>query len=140
MKRLPAWIQRVFYYMARGISLEKRKVIYNKYKGKCAYCGCKLDRLKFHIDHITPKFRGSTHEEVQKYGRVKGSNDVENLNPACISCNCSKSTFTIEQWRIELSLKLERTRRDVSSFRIMERFGIVKVSNKDIVFYFEKTK
>lgn len=124
--------------MTREFSKEKREIVFKKFNGRCAYCGCVLDKNKFHIDHIEAKYRGSTNEELLRYKKQKGLDLIDNLNPSCISCNCSKSTFTIDKWRVELSLKLDRTRRDVSSFRIMERFGMIKVCNTEVEFYFEK--
>lgn len=44
-------------------------------KGKCAACRCVLER--FHIDHIMPIKRG-------------GTNDPDNLQLLCVTCNCRK--------------------------------------------------
>lgn len=126
--------------MAKEFSLEKRKQVYNKFKGRCAYCGNKVEYSKFQVDHITPKYRGSTNSELSKYGISKGSNDIDNLNPSCKSCNSSKSTFTIDKWRKEIYLKIDRIRRDSSTFRLLERFGFIRVKKIDLLFYFEKTK
>lgn len=114
---------------------EKRDLIFNKFRGYCAYCGCELKRSSFTVDHIKPYRRKASPEEIEEYGR--GGNNIENLNPSCLSCNCSKSTFSIEKWRRELSLKHGRLLKQESSYRIINRFGLVKISN-DVVFYFEK--
>lgn len=119
-------------------SFEKRHLVYKKYKGRCAYCGSKIEYKDMQVDHIIPKYRGSDNTELKVYGIKKGTDNLENLNPSCGSCNSSKSTFTIEKWRNELSLKAHRIKRDSSTFRILERFGIVKVINTDILFHFEK--
>ena len=123
--------------MAKEKDITKRVSVYNKYKGRCAYCGNKIKYEDMHLDHITPKYRGSTNTELSKYNIVKGKDSIENFNPSCGSCNCSKSTFTIENWRNELLLKHDRLIRDNSSYRIINRFGIVKIKN-EITFYFEK--
>ena len=114
-----------------------RNFIFNKYGGKCAYCGSKLIFNTFHVDHIEPKFRKSTHSEVESYGRKKGKDIDQNGNPSCKSCNSSKSTFTIEQWRWQIKNKVNVLRRDSSTFRILERYGLLKVSDSDVIFYFE---
>jgi 5-methylcytosine-specific restriction endonuclease McrA len=44
--------------------------------GKCAYC--KIDLIKYHVDHIQPLARG-------------GSNGRENLQLLCVRCNKTKS-------------------------------------------------
>ena len=123
--------------MAKEISQKKRKIVYQKYSGKCSYCGIKLSYNEMQVDHIIPKYRGSSHSEINSYGLQKGTNDIENLNPSCKSCNCSKSTFTIENWKKQLELKHERLLRDSSSYRILNRFGCIKYNN-NIKFYFEK--
>jgi hypothetical protein len=116
----------------------KRLKVLDKYGGKCAYCGCDVNIKTFQVDHIQPVYRGSTQKEMDYYGVTKGDHSITNLNPSCKSCNASKSTFTIEKWRIELSLKTSRIRRDVSSFSIVERFGLIEVLDSEVKFYFEK--
>ena len=123
--------------MAQEISDKKRKVVYAKFKGRCAYCGDKILYKNMGVDHIIPKYRGSTHSEIRAYGLEKGTNDIENLNPSCKSCNSSKSTFTLDNWKKQLKLKHERLLRDISSYRILHRFGAIKYNN-NIKFYFEK--
>lgn len=121
------------------ISIKKRLSVYDKFKGKCAYCGCDILLSKFHIDHIEPKYRGSSQNQLNSWGSkiIKGTDHIDNLNPACISCNLSKSTFSIETWREELELKKERIKRDSPTFNILLRFGVVKEIPKPIIFYFE---
>jgi 5-methylcytosine-specific restriction endonuclease McrA len=124
--------------MGSKISKNKRVKVWWKYGGKCAYCGIDVEFGKMHVDHIIPKQRGFTQHEAIKYGITKGGDNLDNLNPSCASCNISKSTFSIDKWRIELALKVDRLRRDVTNFRILERFGVVKETKEPIVFYFEK--
>lgn len=67
-------------------------IVWQMTDGRCTYCSVKLnpfDRLApdgFHIDHVIPRSRG-------------GSNDFENLTPACRDCNLDKSDRTPEEWR-----------------------------------------
>lgn len=58
----------------------------------CTYCGTKLNYLgstptapRMHIDHIHPVALG-------------GTNEAENLAPACPSCNCSKGAKSLAYW------------------------------------------
>jgi 5-methylcytosine-specific restriction endonuclease McrA len=122
--------------MGKEISVKKREVVYNKFKGKCAYCGNPLLYKNMDVDHIVPKHRGSTHSEIRAYGLEKGTNDIENLNPSCKSCNSSKSTFTVSNWKKQLELKHDRLLRDNASYRILNRFGAIKYNN-NITFHFE---
>jgi len=124
--------------MGNKLKPETKLNVFNKYKGKCAYCGVEININKMHIDHIEPKYRGWNNEELIKYNKVKGKDSIDNFNPSCISCNCSKSTYSIEEWRNQLKHKIICLRRDVSNFRILERFGLISVNKIEIEFYFEK--
>lgn len=100
-----------------------RLKIWNKYNKKCAYCGSDLEYKQMQVDHIEPKFLG-------------GSDDIENLNPSCRSCNFYKGTFTIEGFRNQLTTLIIRVRKPFI-FRLAEKYGIVKTTAKPIKFYFE---
>lgn len=69
--------------------------VFDKYGGRCAYCGVTLtlDRKgdnAFQVDHLHPRYLG-------------GTNDLDNLVPACRICNHYKKTFSVEQFREQLS-------------------------------------
>jgi hypothetical protein len=51
--------------------------------GPCAYCG---DPIPTQVDHVIPLSRG-------------GSDDRDNLAPACKTCNMEKLDFTPEEYR-----------------------------------------
>ena len=102
-----------------------RQKVFEKFNGHCAYCGDELELKKMHVDHILARLRG-------------GENNYSNYNPACISCNASKSTYTIEEFRERLIADVDRLRRDSAKFRILERFGIVSQTKTVLKFYFEK--
>lgn len=36
--------------------MKERDIVFNKYKGKCAYCGCDLVK-GWHVDHLKPVVR-----------------------------------------------------------------------------------
>ena len=111
--------------MSKKINPEIRNFIYNKYEGKCAYCGIKLSNATFTIDHIIAKSKG-------------GRNQISNYNPSCGSCNSSKATFHLEDWRLYLRNKIHIIRRDNSNFRFLEKFNLVEFKEDAIVeFYFE---
>ncbi len=109
-----------------------RKIVLEKFDSKCSYCGLELTLRTLQIDHIKPKRR-----HIKGY---YGKCEIENFNPSCGSCNSSKGSLDLEIWRNELSLKKERIIRDSSTFRSLQRFGLVEFTNKPVVFYFEKIK
>ena len=102
-----------------------RRKVYRKYSGHCAYCGTKITIDQMQIDHVRAVRRG-------------GKDAVENYFPACRSCNTSKATYTVEEFRERLIIDVDRMRRDSAKFRILERFGIVKQMKSQIRFYFER--
>ncbi|MES2397924.1 MAG: HNH endonuclease [Bacteroidota bacterium] len=112
---------------------ELRKNIFDKYNGKCAYCGSHIE--KFHIDHIVPLNRNGS--QMDKFLDNGEKHLISNLNPSCPACNISKSSFPLETWRGELQLKIDRIERDSSTFRNLKRFGLVGILKTKVVFYFE---
>lgn len=107
-----------------------RKLIFNKYGGKCAYCGCELEFKKMQIDHILAKRRDL--KDV-----MNGPDTIDNYNPSCKSCNSGKNTFTINQYREWIEDQYGRCIRDSATFRSLVRFGIVKKHKNNVTFYFE---
>ncbi|HDK41688.1 MAG TPA: HNH endonuclease [Nitrospirae bacterium] len=120
--------------------LEKRQIIYDKYGGRCAYCGEMIEYKAMQVDHIIPRNRYSG-----KYGCLIQNgkkvdyemDDLRNLNPTCRICNNWKLTFTLEDFRKEISKQVERARKYSRNFRMAERFGFIKTIDKSVVFYFE---
>ena len=92
----------------KQIPKDVRLFVWEKYGRKCAYCGIDLEYKQMQIDHIEPKFRGYTDDVVKKYKRVRGCDNLSNLNPSCARCNRWKSTYTLEQFRNEISKQCER--------------------------------
>lgn len=57
--------------------------VYQKYSGKCSYCGRTIQLNKFHIDHQDAN---------------KKNNHFNNLFPSCSSCNILKGARNIQQF------------------------------------------
>lgn len=66
-----------------SFSLDKRKRIYARGKGKCALCGKKIPFDDFTVDHIIPLI-------------LNGSNEEDNLQIACFDCNSCKGGIAPE--------------------------------------------
>jgi hypothetical protein len=108
---------------------KSRDEIRYMFGGRCAYCGKTLGD-KFHTDHVDPLCRHiAGHKERDKNAL---------LYPACGRCNLWKATYTVEQFRREIGMQIERLRRDSAPFRLAEDFGSVVEVAIPVRFYFEK--
>ncbi len=102
-----------------------RKIVYEKYNGHCAYCGKKIKYKDMQVDHINSVY-------------MKGEdNDISNLAPACRSCNFYKGTMTVESFRRQIGLIVERLEK-VFIYRLARDYGLISEDKKDIIFYFEE--
>lgn len=120
-----------------------RKKVYDKYNGLCAYCGKAIEYKDMQVDHIVPawhNYKDKDDEWWKTRSKLKrGTDDIENLNPACRRCNGWKSTFDIEQFREEIELQTARLKRDSSSFRMALDYGQLTIHQPKVKFYFETT-
>ena len=121
---------------------KKRQAIFDKSGGKCWYCGCELVK-GWHADHIEPIRRYKdieiTDDGVRHFTTCENPHldTIDNMVPACRKCNLFKGVFSIEGFRKELSYQIERARDYSVNFRNAERFGLITVTNKPVVFWFE---
>lgn len=111
----------------KSIPKSVRKAVYQKYGGRCAYCGCELEYKEMQVDHIYSVYR------------FNGEDEIENYMPACRMCNFYKSTFTPNEFRDRLQTMTERLDRDFI-YRLAKKYGIVVEHKEPIRFYFEKTE
>lgn len=86
----------------------KRQQVYNKFNGKCAYCGCDISLDNFTVDHIIPRLWAWKQSYLQIAGRneIKGTNDISNLNPSCRKCNVEKHRLSINDYKIKSGVKI----------------------------------
>lgn len=132
-----------------ALTRKQRERLRMKFGGRCAYCGCELPEKGWHADHVQAVLRKS--ERCMKAAekgifRLKTTGEVfrpeadcpENIFPSCAPCNLLKTTYSLEMFRKQVSLQVERGRRSSVNFRTAERFGLISVVNKPIVFWFEQ--
>lgn len=112
-------------YTRKPISKETRQLVYNKCNGHCAYCGCELEYKDMQVDHVIAVGRG-------------GSNDIDNLLPACRQCNYDKHKKTIEGFRKRISKELYKSLERVFVYRLAKKYNLVKEEPRVIKFYFEQ--
>jgi 5-methylcytosine-specific restriction endonuclease McrA len=117
---------------------EKRKAVYNKFGGHCAYCGKEIKFKDMQIDHLEPKANtraiGKDLEGNYIYPNV---DRFENLMPSCRRCNHYKRAETLEHFRIMIKTIHKR----ITNFYIAKvalDFGIIEYHEWDGIFYFER--
>jgi 5-methylcytosine-specific restriction endonuclease McrA len=120
------------------IKKEIRERVWNKYDRRCAYCGTELEYKKMQVDHIEAHWHSGTEEDCKRWGVTKGEHEESNFNPSCARCNRWKGTFTVEDFRNEISLQLVRLKRDSANYRMALDYGMITESNKPIEFWFER--
>lgn len=106
-----------------------RKIVYDKYNGHCAYCGCELEYKDMQVDHMEAVYRA-------EYNGKQADNSIDNYMPACRMCNFYKSTYTIDLFREMISGIPERLKK-VFIFRLAVKYGLIEIKDKLIRFYFE---
>jgi 5-methylcytosine-specific restriction endonuclease McrA len=67
-----------------GITPEQVKTILINANGICAYCKQPLDKLT--LDHVIPLSKNGAH-------------DISNAVASCLSCNCSKGSKLLDEWK-----------------------------------------
>jgi len=109
----------------KALSKPTRKAVFSKTNGKCAYCGCKLAYDKMQVDHMQPLAQG-------------GANELDNLWPACRSCNHKKGSSSLESFRAQVEKFPKVLMSDSITYRNAVRFGLVIENSHQVEFYFEK--
>lgn len=103
-----------------------RAEVLDKYGGRCAYCGKEITLATMQVDHVQSQRNG-------------GTDDMDNLNPACRLCNHYKRGGGLESFREKLMTLHERLVK-IYIVNVAIDHGIVKVEPFDGRFYFERAK
>ena len=121
-----------------------RQLIFDKYDGRCAYCGCELTK-GWHVDEIEPVRRNMVWDAVKrKYVPHKEHPythperlHIDNQNPACASCNINKHSGSVEEFRNLIAGFKKHLNEINTQYKISKRYGLVVEMEKPVVFYFE---
>ena len=116
-----------------AVSKKYREIIFNKYGGKCAYCGCELQK-GWHIDHLEPIRRGVLKDGKSMY---EERDILSNMMPSCPSCNINKHSLSLEEFRNLISEFMKHLNEVSTQYKIAKRYGLVMETIKPVVFYFE---
>lgn len=130
------------FHKSKPLSKKKtRELVFEKYNGRCAYCGCELKK-GWHVDEIEPVRRNwdlkngkrvfsGTCEHPERF-------NIENQNPACASCNINKHSMSLEDFRNLISGFMKHLNEVSTQYKIAKRYGLISETNVDVVFYFER--
>ena len=119
-----------------------RKEVFEKFGGKCAYCGCDLMK-GWHVDHLKPvlrahKFNYEKRRMEQTKTMYNPQNDViENYNPSCASCNIQKNSYSIEEFRSNIKHFIKSLNNHSTQYKFAKRYGLVEEKEVEVKFYFE---
>lgn len=121
-----------------------REAVFNKYSGKCSYCGCDITKKDFQVDHLIPKaFWESTIKNkfkvpiFLKHLTIDDVDHFDNLMPTCRVCNKWKSAHSLELFRTELQEQIKRLNDYSSNYRMAKKYNLISEQPKEIKFYFE---
>lgn len=122
-----------------------RDIIYNKFKGRCAYCGHKIKIGDMQVDHIIPKSTYSFHMETRhkvppflSHLTIYDVNHVDNLFPSCQVCNLRKLNYSLEDFRSEVGELVNILENKSQTYKLAKRFNFVTTKRvKSFKFYFE---
>ena len=117
----------------KAIPKKMREAVYQKYGGRCAYCGREIAYKDMQIDHLVPvqreRFGRYTEEQIECF---------ENYMPTDRTCNHYKRAHSLETFRRyieEIPAKLDR---DNYIYRIGKKYQLVEEHSHKIEFYFEQ--
>ena len=111
-----------------SVSKSKREEVYRKYDGYCAYCGREIAYKDMQVDHFQP---------LRAWGiEDAGTDDLDNLMPACRMCNHYKRANSLETFRRYIA-EIPRKLRENYIYKIGVVYGNIIEAEKPIEFYFE---
>ncbi len=102
-----------------------RKEVYKKYNGHCAYCGRVIELRAMQVDHMVPKMRG-------------GTDDIENLMPACRLCNHYKRAESLDYFREAIETIPKKLIERQYIYKVGSAYGFWNGEQRNVIFYFEK--
>lgn len=111
----------------KTISAAERMRVYEKYGGKCAYCGQIIAYKEMQVEHMKPLALG-------------GADSAENYTPACRVCNHYKHTLSVEKFREQIGLLTKRLREGTYIYKLALKHRRITESNAPVTFFFEREK
>lgn len=114
---------------------ELRKSVYEKYGGRCAYCGKSIAYKDFQVDHYIPQSMEFVFAGGDIDG-ITGINDLKNLMPSCRMCNHYKRANSITLFRRYIE-EIPRKLRNDYIYKVGVKYGLIIENEHPVRFYFE---
>lgn len=111
----------------KRLTKDQRTQIWNMCNHRCAYCGCDISFKEMQVDHVIPLGADKNMEY----------DTIDNMLPACRSCNHYKSTLSLEAFRKRIGNMHNVLMRDNVTYKNAIRFGVIKPVKKPIIFYID---
>lgn len=117
-----------------------KEMLFVKFLGKCALCGCELEK-GWHIWNIKP-----VKSFIKQTGElIIGEESYYNKLPSCKSCNMTRihhsknshELMDIEDFRRELKFQFHFLSGNNYFIKAL-RYGVIEIVSNEIVFHFEK--
>lgn len=126
--------------MRKQLSKKTRRLVYEKYGGHCAYCGCEMEYGDMQVDHMETFGHAiyKTSDKAVKMVEDGSIDDIRNLMPSCRQCNFYKGINNLEQFRDSIKYTLSCTCKQSFQVRLAMKYGILAYTEWDGKFYFEK--
>ncbi|MBA3675604.1 MAG: hypothetical protein H0W75_11740 [Chitinophagaceae bacterium] len=120
---------------------KQRQIIFDKYNGKCAYCGCNLIK-GWHTSPIQP-----IEIKVGEDGSmIEENNTISNIVGACVNCAMSKTHIgmngrtehlTIENFKKAILQSFDMMK-ETPYYKRAIKFGLITESDIPLRFHFEQ--
>ena len=129
-------------YIKMYISKKNREIIKQKFGGKCAYCGCELQK-GWHVDELYPvqrnyKWNKNKTRYIHDGTYMNPQNlHINNQMPSCPSCNINKHSMNLEDFRKLIEGFMRHLNERNTQYKIAKRYGLIQETIKPIIFYFE---
>lgn len=112
----------------KSFTKAERMQIHQKFNGHCAYCGKSIEYKDMQVDHLVP---------LEGWNE-QGTDDFENLMPACRRCNHYKRANSLEGWRKMIETIPAKLERDSYIYRVGLDYGLIEPKPHKVQFYFEQ--
>lgn len=112
-----------------------REIVYQKYGGRCAYCGRTIAYKDMQVDHFIPKA-----DEIYNHKSPDAINDTNNLMPSCRTCNHYKRAYSLEDFRELIEQIPVKLGKREYIYKVGMAYGFYDDQPRKVRFFFEESE